>query len=156
MHQEVALLVRILDQGYDKKAWHGTNLRGSLRGLTLEEAAWRPGPQRHNIWEIMIHAAYWKYAVTRRLTGAKRGSFVLKGSNWFPRSENLSKELWQQDLRLLEETHRSLRAAIGALTPRDLSRTAPGGSTKVEALVYGVACHDVYHAGQIQLLKRLQ
>jgi uncharacterized damage-inducible protein DinB len=156
MDREIALLLRILDQAYDHRAWHGTNLRGSLRGLSLEEAAWRPQPSRHNIWEIMVHAAYWKYAVQRRLTGGKRGSFALKGSNWFPRSENQSKELWLQDLRLLEEAHKSLRVAISRLTPRDLSRTAPGGSTKVEALVYGVACHDVYHAGQIQLLKRMQ
>ena len=156
MSSEISLLLRILDQAYDHRAWHGTNLRGSLRGLSLEEAAWRPDPARHNIWEIMVHAAYWKYAVQRRLTGAKRGSFALEGSNWFPREKNFTKELWQNDLRLLEGSHRSLHEAIHGLTSRDLSRTAPGGSVKVEALVYGVACHDVYHAGQIQLLKRLQ
>jgi hypothetical protein len=58
MHSDIALLLRIVDQAYDHRAWHGTNLRGSVRGLSLDEAAWRPQPGRHNIWEIMVHTAY--------------------------------------------------------------------------------------------------
>lgn len=155
MDSQIALLLRIIDQAYVKKAWHGPNLRGSLRGLTAEEAAWRPHAGRHNIWEVAVHAAYWKYAVGRRLTGAKRGSFPLKGSNWFPRTSDLTEKLWQEDLRLLEQTHRDMCRAIAGLSAKDLPRKAPGGSSTIEAVVYGIACHDVYHAGQIQLLKRL-
>ena len=80
---ELALLLRILDEGYEKKAWHGPNLKGSIRGLSAEQAAWRPYPGRHSIAENVVHCAYWKYAVRRRLRGDKRGSFALKGSNWF-------------------------------------------------------------------------
>lgn len=156
MDGRIALLLRLLDQSYDNKAWHGTNLRGSLRGLTPGEAAWRPAPGRHNIWEIAVHAAYWKYAVQRRLSGAKRGSFVLKGSNWFPRQENLTPAAWKVDLKILEETHRHLYRTVADLPPSALRRKLPGSSSTVEALIYGVASHDVYHAGQIQLLKRLQ
>src|SRR6185503_12219164 len=78
-------LLAIVDQAYDRPSWHGTNLKGSIRRVTATIAAWRPGPNRHNIWEIVVHAAYWKYAVRRRLTGEARGSFPLKGSNWFRR-----------------------------------------------------------------------
>ena len=81
------LILALLDEGYSKKTWHGPNLRQSLKGVTVKQAAWRPGSGRHNIWELTLHAAYWKYAVRRRLEGAKRGSFVLKGSNFFPRPE---------------------------------------------------------------------
>ena len=63
------MILALLDQAYDRPSWHGTNLRGSLRRVTPEQAAWRPGPARHNIWEIAVHAAYWKYAAWRRLTG---------------------------------------------------------------------------------------
>ncbi|HEY6050809.1 MAG TPA: DinB family protein, partial [Thermoanaerobaculia bacterium] len=70
---EIALLLSIVDEAYDRSAWHGPNLKGSLRRLTEEEAAWRPGPGRHSAWELAVHAAYWKYAVRRRLTGEKRG-----------------------------------------------------------------------------------
>lgn len=151
----IDLLLTIIDQAYDHQSWHGTNLRGSLRGLSMKDACWRPGRKRHNIWETVVHCAYWKYAVRRRLTGEKRGSFPLKGSNWFQRPAETSDAAWREDIRLLDETHRSLRSAIAALDPRRLEQAAPGGATNPLALVTGVAAHDLYHAGQIQLLKRL-
>jgi len=105
MLTSVDQLVFLLDQAYDHKAWHGTNLRGSLRGLTVDEASWRPARARHNIWEIALHTAYWKYTVRRRLLGEKRGSFALKGNNWFPRSARDGENTWRSDTALLEEEH---------------------------------------------------
>jgi hypothetical protein len=156
MANELELLLRMMDEGYSRKAWHGANLRGTIRGLKLHEAAWRPSPARHNIWEIVVHAAYWKYAVRRRLEGGKRGSFALKGSNWFPRAEEMGSALWHEDIRLLEREHRVLKEVAAALPVARLHAKAPGGSIAVSTLLYGISHHDVYHAGQIQLLKRLQ
>jgi hypothetical protein len=151
----VALLLRLLDQAYDRKAWHGPNLRGSIRGLDLAVAAWRPGPGRHCIWEVVVHAAYWKYIARRRLLGEKKGSFPLKGSNWFPRPIVLTTEAWEEDVALLEQTHRTLRAAVARLSPSALAVTPADSKVSNLDLLSGVACHDVYHAGQIQVLKRL-
>jgi uncharacterized damage-inducible protein DinB len=153
---ELELLLHLLDEAYQRKTWHGPNLRGSLRGLTAEEAAWRPGTNRHNIWEIAVHCAYWKYTVRRRLLDEKRGSFPLKGSNWFKRPIDLSDRAWKEDLRLLDETHRSLRDAVENFPASQLHlRTAQSKYPNI-FVIYGVANHDIYHAGQIQLLKRLQ
>jgi hypothetical protein len=151
----IRLLLDLLGEGYEKKAWHGPNLRGSLRGLELPQVIWRPMPGRHNIWEIAVHAAYWKYTVRRRLLGEKRGSFPLKGSNWFPRPSDGDAAEWRDDLALLEQTHRSLRAAVAEVDPATLDRAPAGSKVTNAALIRGIACHDVYHAGQIQLLKRL-
>ena len=146
----------MIDQAYNKSSWHGTNLRGSLRRLTAAQAAWRPGSGRHNIWEIVVHAAYWKYAAARRFTGDTRGSFPEKGSNWFRRpTGEPTDEAWKSDLRLLDAMHASLRNAVMELSGKDLSRTPPGKKVSNFALLSGVAAHDLYHAGQIQLLKRL-
>ncbi|HLA15060.1 MAG TPA: DinB family protein [Gemmatimonadaceae bacterium] len=153
--REIRQLLSIIDQAYDHRSWHGTNLRGSIRGLSAARAARRPRPGRHNIWELVVHAAYWKYAVTRRLTGQKRGSFPLKGSNWFPRTQSPSEEQWRDDVALLEKTHRALREAVANLSSGDLSRTPKGRSTSNAFLITGIAAHDLYHAGQIQLLKKL-
>jgi DinB superfamily len=147
-------LLFLIDSAYDHPSWHGTNLRGSIRGLRLTEAAWRPARSRHNIWELLVHAAYWKYVAWRRLTGSARGSFALKGSNWFPRPHAMTRRAWQSDVVLLEEMHRVLRDAVQRVSPADLTRTR-GGRTSALALVTGAAAHDLYHAGQIQLLKRL-
>lgn len=102
-----------------------------------------------------MHAAYWKYAVRRRLLGEKRGSFPRKGSNWFAAPVPLTEPAWQEAVALLEQEHRSLRQAIAALTPAGLDFTPPGSKRSNFALVSGIAAHDVYHAGQIQLVKRL-
>ena len=152
---EIAQLLALLDEAFEKASWHGPNLRGALRGLSSEQAAWRPAPGRHNIHELCVHAAYWKYAVRRRLTGEKRGAFAARGSNWFERG-GPDAALWRADQRRLAAEHRRLRAAVAALSPRDLARGPPGARQATERLVRGIAAHDLYHAGQVQLLKRLQ
>jgi hypothetical protein len=140
-------ILQIIDQAYNRKSWHGTNLRGSIRGVSAGQAAWRPAAKRHNIWEIVQHAAYWKYVVRRRLTGESRGSFPIKGSNWFRPPSEYSEKTWKADVALLDQTHKSMREAIAALTDEEVEKNF--------RLVSGAAAHDLYHAGQIQLLKRL-
>ena len=156
MKREKELLLALIDASYEKKAWQGPNLRGSLRGVTAAQAAWRPPGRTHNIWELVLHAAYWKYAVWRQLSGERRGSFGEKGSNWFPRPPaKAADRAWRADLALLDATHRKLRSAVAALPPSRLARKPSGSTHPAATLVSGVACHDVYHTGQIQLLKRL-
>jgi uncharacterized damage-inducible protein DinB len=158
MNADVAQLLAILDQAYNRPSWHGTNLRGSIRRVSAAQAAWRPGPKRHNIWETVVHAAYWKYAVARRFTGAGRGSFPLKGSNWFRRPIDrlhATEQAWREDTGLLDQMHDTLRTAVTSISSRDLMRTPPGTKVSNFALLAGIAAHDLYHAGQIQLLKRL-
>ena len=150
-------LLAALDEAYDSRSWHGTNLRGSLRGLDLPTLAWRPGRDRHNIWELAVHAAYWKYVVRRKLTGEKRGSFPLdEGSNFWKRPTDQTLAAWKRDLALLENEHRTLREAVVSFPETKWTRTPKGGTFTYEGMVRGVAAHDLYHAGQIQLLKRLQ
>ena len=153
--EEILLLLKLVDEAYKKRAWQGTNLRGALRGITAQEAAWRPESDRHNMWEIMVHAAYWKYIVRRRLLGEKKGSFPLKGSNWIKRPIVMSENAWHEDIRLLDEMHRSMCEAIAQNKPSDLNRRPAGSKFTNASIISGIACHDVYHTGQIQLLKRL-
>jgi uncharacterized damage-inducible protein DinB len=147
-----------IDRAYNRQSWHGTNLRGSIRGVTHDQAAWRPQPGRHNIWELVVHCAYWKYAVMRRLTGQKRGSFPLEGSNWFERpvKGGLTERAWKADVALLDEMHRAMRAAIAALPASKLDEAPRGRKTSNAFLIQGIAAHDLYHAGQIQVIKRLR
>ncbi len=153
---ERRLLLRLLDEAYNKQAWHGSGLRGTLRRVSATQAVWRPKRGRHNIAEIAVHCAYWKYAVRRRLLGEKRGSFVLKGSNWFPFSAPLSPGRWKELVALLDAEHRALRGAIGSVPWASLTDGPGGGVNKQAAHVHGAAMHDLYHAGQIQTLKALQ
>lgn len=143
-------LIALFDEAFSKKAWHGPNLWQSLKGVSAEQAAWRPAPHRHNIWEETLHAAYWKYAVRRRLEGGRRGGFAFKGSNFFPRPEpdKLNEAAWKEDKELLQQEHEELREIM-------VRALAKGPSPQLGHMLWGVAFHDVYHAGQIRLLRRL-
>jgi hypothetical protein len=176
MSSEKLLLLASLDEAFHKKSWHGPNLRGAIRGLTAEQAAWRPAGDRHNIWELTMHAAYWKYVVRRKILREKRGSFVLAGSNFFERPERgsaaaglgatssaamgpvasgsaatgsaASEAAWQRDIAILVAEHRKLRDAVAKLAARAFTPATCH-------LIRGAAAHDLYHAGQIRLLRRL-
>jgi hypothetical protein len=120
----------------------------------------------------VAHAAYWKYAVRRRLTGEKRGAFALKGSNWFLRPSSGirggggtddDRRQWKDDVRLLVDEHARLREAVAAVPVRTIDgpigpqRAGTKGPPVTRGfLIRGIAAHDLYHAGQIQLLKRLR
>jgi hypothetical protein len=145
-----AIILALLDEAFQKKTWHGPNLSQSIKGVTAKQAAWRPAAGRHNIWEETLHAAYWKYAVRRRLQGGKRGSFVLKGSNFFARPEKgkATEAAWRADRAILENEHREMVQAI-----RKVLKSP--AADKYLPVIYGVAFHDIYHAGQIRLLRRL-
>ena len=143
-------ILRLFEEAFRKKAWHGPNLWQSLKGVSAVQAAWRPAPGRHNIWEEALHAAYWKYVVRRKLEGGKRGGFVLTGSNFFSRPEDgkPTEAAWQADKKILSSEHAALRQAIKRALGKPLT-------PKLAHTLWGVSFHDVYHAGQIRLLRRL-
>jgi hypothetical protein len=146
-------LLALLDEAYDRRSWHGTNLRGSIRRIDPVQVTWRPAPDRHNAWELVVHAAYWKYVVRRRIAGDARGSFPLAGSNFFARPGRFDAAAWRADVDLLAGQHRALRDTVAGLADADLAR--PLGGKPLAWSIRGAAAHDLYHAGQIQLLKTL-
>jgi len=147
-------MIELIDEAFTGPSWHGPSLLGSIRGLTETEAAWRPGKGRHNIWELIVHAAYWKYIVRRRLTRQREERFPVKGSNWFIRP--LKGRAWKEDVGLLLEQHELLRDVILRYPESALTRPVGSGRQTAGYVIRGIAAHDLYHAGQIRLLKRLQ
>jgi hypothetical protein len=147
------LLLAVIDEAYNVQAWHGSNPRGSLRGVKESEAEWRPAPGRHSIRDITVHAAFWKFRIRRRLSGDEAATFVLPGKDWFPPEATRT---WAKDLKLLGSEHVALRAAVEAFPERRLNRALLSNGMTAAYLIRGIAAHDLYHAGQIQLLKRLQ
>jgi uncharacterized damage-inducible protein DinB len=145
-------LLASLRRAYDGRSWHGPNLLGAIRGLTPAQAFFRPGRGRHTVYDLVLHAAYWKYVARRRLTGEKRGSFPVKGANFFPEPRVKADAAVRGARAVLEEAHRALVAAVEALPDEALA--VRHGKWTAEEIVVGVAAHDLYHAGQIQLVKK--
>jgi len=146
MKNERELLLRIVDEAFEKKAWHGPTLRSSIRGLNANQAFWRPTAERHNIWDLVLHCAYWKFVAWRRMTGTKGSRFPRTGRDFFPTPSPTAAN-WRDDVVLLDHCHQAFRAAVESLPAAALAKNS--------RTIYGVAMHDVYHAGQIRILAKM-
>jgi hypothetical protein len=153
MHPRIEGLLLLLHQGWGPKAWHGTALKGAVRGVSLKEALWRPEPQRHTIWELVLHMAYWKYVVVRRLGNGPKGGFPREGSDWLLVSDP-SEKGWRKDIALLTEQHADLIQVVETFPARRLDDRDGSKWTYAEQIA-GVAAHDLYHTGQLQFIKKL-
>mgnify|MGYP003576406878 FL=1 len=155
MDERVRLLLEVFDQAYAAPSWHGTPLKGTIRGITARQALWRPGPKRHCIWDLVLHTAYWKCVVRRRLLRDPKISFPREGANFPALPDKPNDAAWKRDRALLDDQHRLLREGIARLQPAHLTRRGWRSKSRVKAEIYGIASHDLYHAGQIQILKTL-
>jgi hypothetical protein len=148
-----AACARVLTEGYGSGAWHGPDLKAALADVSESDAFWRPGDGRHNIAEIALHHAYCARGVYTKISGKDPGPFVLEGDDWFelPDPSRLS---WKTIQGLVEQEQHRLSAA-----DQDVARgvlTSPLSQAERFDLILGITCHAVYHAGQIQLLKKLR
>jgi hypothetical protein len=146
-------LARILRESYGPGAWHGPDLKAALSDVSPELAFWRPAAGRHNIAEIALHHAYFVRSVRAQLSAVPPEPFVIEGDEWFELSERGSLG-WPAILDVVESQQRELAATVTRLG----SKGSPALAADVEpfALILGITCHAVYHAGQVQLIKRLK
>jgi hypothetical protein len=143
------VLARIFEEGYGPGAWHGPDLKAALADVTPALAFWRPSAARHNIAEIALHHAYYARDVRGRLAGVEAEPFVIEGQDWFAVADRSTID-WPVILETVEREQQLLADAVNRPDP-------PGPLNPVERLdlVLGITCHAVYHAGQVQLLKKL-
>jgi hypothetical protein len=140
-----------------RRNWHGGPTPvGAVRGVTVEQAAWRPTPRRKSVWELALHIAYWKYTVRRHLAEEETPRFPRSPSNFPAQPEQPDAAAWARDVALLRSEHTALLSAMRRLHERRLGAIpATGKRWTYGELALGIAAHDAYHTGQIQLLKRL-
>ena len=147
-------LERIEDQlkrAFEGEAWHGPSVLEILNGVTASQAIARPLRGAHNIWDLVLHIAAWEDACRRRLEGDR--AELSDSEDW--RVPTVTNEAaWEQVKALLVEGHRRLRAAIAATDESRLDEPILPGMPSVYATLHGVIQHDLYHAGQIAILKR--
>jgi len=143
---------RLLKEGYGPGAWHGPDLKAALADVPAAVAFWRPATDRHNIAEIALHHAYCVRNVRAKISGEPAEPFVLDGDDWFPvpDANTLS---WAAIQTTVETEQRRLSSLVADV---DAGR-AKSPLTMIEQfdVVLGIACHAIYHAGQVQLIKRL-
>ena len=148
---EIADIIEELKNIHDGNAWHGPSLREGLGGLTHEEAAARPLPNAHSIWEIVGHIAGWESVFRRRLEG-QQASEPEEGD--FPPVEEASENAWARSLGRLDDEHEKLLGVILKLSDQTLETSVAGRDYTVRFLLHAIIRHHVYHAGQVALLRK--
>ena len=149
-------LLRLLEEAYAGPAWHGPSLRTAIRGLGAAAARRRVAPGRNTPWELVVHCAYSRHLVVARLTGGRGERFPNPvPRKWWPAPSGTGDAAWAADRRLLDETHERLLDTIASLPAARLAARRPGRKMTLGAEAAGVALHDVYHAGQIVLMRKL-
>ena len=143
---------RILDEGYGPGAWYGSDLRAAVSGVTPATAFKRPAEGRHNIAEVALHHAYWAGQITAKLSGSAAAPFPVEGEDWFDVSDE-SRVSWSAITAALDASQQRLSQAVSEIATG--GRTSPLGEAERFDLIVGITGHAAYHAGQIQLLKKL-
>jgi hypothetical protein len=153
----IDLLLWNLQPPPGRRNWHGgPGPVAALRGVTARAAAWRPTPRRKSIWELALHIAFWNFRVRRQLEGGPPGRFPRAPANFPSLPDPADEPAWRADVTLLRLEHERLVDAVRALPENRLAeRPAAVRRWTRGELVLGIAAHDAYHTGQIQLLKRL-
>jgi uncharacterized damage-inducible protein DinB len=141
-----------LKRAFEGKAWHGPSVSEVLTGVTAGQAAAHPIAGAHSIWEITLHIATWERVGRARIEDSIPID-VSDEEDW-PSVEDTSDDAWSSTLDELRRNHEALRAAIRQLDETRLDEIVPETQYSIYFLLHGVIQHDLYHAGQIALLKK--
>jgi len=147
---------RILDQlkrAYEGNAWHGPSVREALAGVTAAQAHARPLANGHSIWELIEHIAVWESVGRRRLEGDRAAIEISSTEDW-PPPDDTSEAAWEQAKAALDRGHKALREAIARTSDARLDEPILEGMSTVYVTMHGVIQHELYHAGQIAMLKK--
>ena len=146
---------RIADQmerAFEGDAWHGSSISEILADISAEQAAAHPLPEAHSIWEIVLHTSVWQRTVRERLQGRPIDS--LPDDEDWPRVADASASAWTEAVRELRSEYELLRDEALKWRDRDLRETTEGQRYAVYEMLHGVVQHNLYHAGQIAVLKK--
>ena len=147
---------RILDQlkrAYEGNAWHGPSVREALDGVTAAQAHARPLANAHSIRELAQHIAVWEDVGRRRLEGDRAPIAISSTEDW-PPADDVSDAAWEKAKAALDRGHQALVEAIARVPESRLDAPVFEGMSTVYVTLHGVIQHDLYHAGQIAMLKK--
>lgn len=159
---EIEEIVHQLQRVHDGEPWHGPSRAEILSDVTAEEADWEPGAGAHGVWGQVLHMRSWTREVEARTFGKiPDGTGTPVGGDW-PDRQDVSARAWREALESLDAAHRELVVVVQGLSPERLhefvgaTAERPGGTgVSVATMLRSLAEHDLYHAGQVSLLKRL-
>ena len=149
---EIERIVDQLQKAIDGRAWHGPPLMPLLSDVDAQQAVARPLKERHTIWELVLHINAWRDKV-RRVLGGEEMESLPDEEDWSP-VDDTSDEAWAKAVEELKRVHEVLIEAVSGFSESRLDETVPGASYTFYSMLHGLVQHDLYHAGQIAILKK--
>jgi uncharacterized damage-inducible protein DinB len=150
--REIERITDQLNRAFAGDAWHGPAVMEILQGITAQQAAAHPGQAVHSIWEIVLHIGAWERAVLRRLQGDRA---ELPSEEDWPDVGATGEKAWAQTKRALKQGNDELQHKISRLDESQLDQPILEGMSSVYGTLHGLVQHDLYHAGQIAILKKI-
>jgi len=151
---ETARLADQIRRAFDGDAWHGDSIVEILQGVNAKMAAAHPIKNAHSIWELILHIAAWDGAVLTRIGGT---AVQLVDEQNFPPVKDTSDAAWRTAVEHAQHIHSELVKAVAAFPDSRLQEQVPGKTQSYYNFFYmfsGIVQHELYHAGQIALLKK--
>jgi uncharacterized damage-inducible protein DinB len=146
-----ALIAEQFSRAFEGDAWHGPALLELLEDVDAATAAAKPLANVHSIWELVSHIAVWDDATLRRLAGEVCQP---EGDANFPPMPQPTEAAWREAVAQAKRTHDRLVKTVGALPDSRLRDQVPGKKYDFQFMLPGVVQHELYHAGQIAILKK--
>lgn len=143
---------QVLNQGYGTGAWYGSDMRAAVADVTAAQAYVRPAKGRHNIAEVALHHAYWAGQIESKLSGGAAGEFPIAGEDWFELNSDKALD-WKTIRATLDANQERLAKTVKAVSAG--KNKSPLSEKEQFDFVVGITGHAAYHAGQIQLIKKL-
>ena len=154
MSDEIKRILKNITAVYDGKAWHGDNIISMLSGVTAAMASQRPERLNHSIAEIVCHMTAWRIFVVEKIKGNASYEVWDTELNW-KKIEALTEESWQTIKKTLKESQQYLLQQVETMPDSLLSTAVDGRKYNVRLMLQGIVQHDIHHAGQISIIKKL-
>jgi uncharacterized damage-inducible protein DinB len=153
MQSETHRIIDLLQRTYAGNAWHGSNIQTILADVSAKQASLKPITTAHSIWELVLHLTQWRTFAWQKIAGDPQFDITTPETDWPPVADS-SQEAWQTALQQLDKSQEKLVEALYKFSDANLSQIVPGRDYTYYVLLHGIIQHDLYHTGQIALLKK--
>lgn len=155
MNTEIKRITKLIERHWDGVMWHGSNLAGTLKDISWQQAFAKPEKASHNIYEYVRHMSTWRRFTIEQLKGNSNYRIELNSPEDWPTQYAVSEASWLNALQELEKDQEGLIISLGTMTDKKLDELVPDRKFKWYVLLHGMIHHDIYHSAQIAVLKKL-
>ena len=149
----------LIDQftyNYDKDGWF-VALGNTFKGLSAEQAAWKPEGVDNSIWGIVRHLNFYNERFLKKFKGETVEKLEIENSETFAGADGVSEEAWQAEIERFDRVMSGWRSAFEAADEEKFEQTYSEESETTWAEVVGlINTHNSHHGGQIVILRKLQ